>query len=105
MTANGEARSVAICGSGNQCSSGSTDYFILDVDRFGFTNDDCLMKESFEGAKLKADANDGWNIASVYLFLDNCESNEIVTADPDFNLWIDGDSDASRLEQTLTLKS
>ena len=102
VTINGESGSVEVCGPGQQCTKGAIDFFILDVDRFGFT-ESCLRKEDFEGAKLKAASNNGWKPASVYLFMDNCESNELVTADHSFNKWVDGDVPANA-EQTLTNK-
>ena len=101
VTANGEVRSIDICGRGTICSSSDVDYYTLDIERFGFSSS-CIRKEDFEGAKLKQMSNDGWNVGSVYLFVDTCETHELLTADPKFDKWIDGDGDANNHEHSLT---
>ncbi len=102
VRANGETRLIEICGKGKKCNAGEVDYFTLDTERFGFSSR-CIRKQDFEGAKLKDKTNDGWNVAAVFLFADTCETHELLTADPKFNKWIDGDGTADHREQSLTL--
>ena len=102
IRANGEARSIEICGKGKKCNAGEVDYFTLDIERFGFSSR-CIRKEDFEGAKLKEKSIDGWNVAAVFLFADTCETHELLTADPNFNKLIDGNGAADHREQSLTL--
>ena len=104
VTANGEVRDIAICGPGKKCSQGSVDYFTLDIERFEFPTS-CIRKEDIEAFTIKENGNDAWQIGSIFVFLDTCETHELASSNPDFNQWIDGDASfASAVkEKELTL--
>ena len=104
VTANGQVRDVAICGPGKKCSKGSVDYFTLDIERFGFSTS-CIRKEDIEAFTIKENGNDAWQIGSIFVFLDTCETHELASSNPDFNQWIDGDASValSVKEKGLTL--
>lgn len=85
----GQTRSVDVCGVDSMCSIGAVDYFTMPIELFKFPSN-CITEANFEGAtKLKSNDNDGWRVASVYLFADTCGHHKLLTADPVFNEWID----------------
>ena len=104
VTANTEERDIAICGPGKKCSKGSVDYFTLDIERFGFSTS-CVRKEDIEALTIKENGNDGWQIGSMFVFLDTCETHELASSNPNFNQWIDGDASVASAvkEKELTL--
>ena len=104
VTANGEVRHTAICGPGKKCSKGSVDYFTLDIERFGFSTS-CIRKEDIEALTIKENGNDAWQIGSIFVFLDTCETHELASSNPNFNQWIDGDGSfvSAVQEKALTL--
>ena len=104
VTANGEVKDVAICGPGNKCSKSSVDYFTLDIERFGFSTS-CIRKEDIEAFAIKENGNDGWQIDSIFVFLDTCETHELASSNPNLNQKIDGDVSVatSVKEKELTL--
>jgi len=50
-------------------------------------------KESIEEVYLEARGNDGWYIASIETYTGKNERYIKLTADPDFNKWLDGDEE------------
>ena len=65
-------------------------------------------KEYIKEVYLKARGNDGWYIASIDTYTKANEGYTKLTADPDFNMWLDGNEeypyDAKKHILTMTGK-
>lgn len=96
--------SVAIPCDSSKCTHGVTTNFEYNIeDYYSGESVPCVKPEDITRAALVEDGGDGWFIVSVYTNFITCGSAGPLTADEDFNLWIDGDDLPIYLEQALTL--
>lgn len=87
VQASGQTEHVELAGSKNGNSGNMWEFTYSD---FGFPR--CLYKNKIKRVSLVENGNDGWNIGSIVILLDDAKNNTMVlTKDFHINRWIDGD--------------
>ena len=65
---------------------------------------ECVRPDDITAISLKEGGNNGWYMKSIYTTYITKSGRELpLTADKDFNKWIDGNGERDHLEQQLTM--
>lgn len=97
-------KSVAIPCDYTKCKEGVTTRFDYDIEEF-YSGESvpCVKPEDITAAAIVEGGDEGWYIASIYTTFIACNSAGTITADEDFNKWVDGNELPSQTYQSLTL--